>query len=472
MNKSDNTSTRQGSIRNHKHGTLVSDDGTHTFFYRAHTTIVLFFTIGILGYVALWEDESARSNDWEYNTKRGIIAACLCFLAFGVTQARDGPFKRPHPAIWRFVLCCGVLYFLALVFLLFQSQSGARELMIYFDKTLFVPPDFTAYGHDCAIYDKENFPDDPFHNLKHKMDGFVTAHFVGWVFKTLMIRDIWMTNVVSIMFEFLEYSLEHQLANFSECWWDHWILDFLLCNGGGIVVGMYIMRYLRNKEYNWRGLSKHGTLKEKASRAVAQFTPYSWVTFHWQLTENFKNWLYVNMIIFVILLTEVNTFYLKAVLWIPAGHRIVLIRLWFLIFWGSPATREFYDYMVGHSNTIGQQFWVLVAIVFTETMIIIKFGKDIISKPFPPFIKSCWIWAFSIYLLWSLWKFQVHYHSVKPGSEEAKNAQEIGDLDPKADLPRLVLRESSFDTDEEENNNTKAKGDHARVLRKRKPKAN
>lgn len=36
-----------------------------------------------------------------------------------------------------------------------------------------------------------------------------------------MIRDWWTCTVVSVMFEFLEYSLEHQLPNFSECWWDH-----------------------------------------------------------------------------------------------------------------------------------------------------------------------------------------------------------------------------------------------------------
>jgi phosphatidylserine synthase 2 len=27
--------------------------------------------------------------------------------------------------------------------------------------------------------------------------------------------------VISVGFEILEYSLEHQLPNFSECWWDH-----------------------------------------------------------------------------------------------------------------------------------------------------------------------------------------------------------------------------------------------------------
>lgn len=36
-----------------------------------------------------------------------------------------------------------------------------------------------------------------------------------------MIRDWWMCSIISVMFEFLEYSLEHQLPNFSECWWDH-----------------------------------------------------------------------------------------------------------------------------------------------------------------------------------------------------------------------------------------------------------
>lgn len=39
--------------------------------------------------------------------------------------------------------------------------------------------------------------------------------------QTLMIRDWWMCMIISVMFEFLEYSLEHQLPNFSECWWDH-----------------------------------------------------------------------------------------------------------------------------------------------------------------------------------------------------------------------------------------------------------
>jgi len=39
--------------------------------------------------------------------------------------------------------------------------------------------------------------------------------------QTLILRDWWLCMVISVMFEVVEYTLEHQLPNFSECWWDH-----------------------------------------------------------------------------------------------------------------------------------------------------------------------------------------------------------------------------------------------------------
>ncbi|CAM4852385.1 unnamed protein product, partial [Rotaria magnacalcarata] len=53
------------------------------------------------------------------------------------------------------------------------------------------------------------------------MDFFVLSHFFDWWLKTLIVRAYWLCMVTSIGFEILEYSLEHQLPNFSECWWDH-----------------------------------------------------------------------------------------------------------------------------------------------------------------------------------------------------------------------------------------------------------
>lgn len=53
------------------------------------------------------------------------------------------------------------------------------------------------------------------------MDIFIVAHSVGWFFKALIIRDYWILWILSVMFEVMEYSLQHQLPNFAECWWDH-----------------------------------------------------------------------------------------------------------------------------------------------------------------------------------------------------------------------------------------------------------
>lgn len=67
--------------------------------------------------------------------------------------------------------------------------------------------------------------------------------------------------IISVMFEFLEYSLEHQLPNFSECWWDHWIMDVLVCNGLGIYCGMKTLEWLSLKTYKWQGLWNIPTYK-------------------------------------------------------------------------------------------------------------------------------------------------------------------------------------------------------------------
>nr|XP_035939534.1 phosphatidylserine synthase 2 isoform X2 [Halichoerus grypus]XP_035939535.1 phosphatidylserine synthase 2 isoform X2 [Halichoerus grypus] len=195
----------------------VYDDGTNTFFWRAHTLTVLFILTCVLGYVTLLEE---TPRDTAYNTKRGIVASILVFLCFGVTQAKDGPFSRPHPAYWRFWLCVSVVYELFLIFILFQTVQDGRQFLKYVDPRLGVPLPERDYGGNCLIYDAHN-ESDPFHNVWDKLDGFVPAHFLGWYLKTLMIRDWWMCTIVSVMFEFLEYSLEHQLPNFSECWWDH-----------------------------------------------------------------------------------------------------------------------------------------------------------------------------------------------------------------------------------------------------------
>uniref|UniRef100_A0A8C6M8S6 Phosphatidylserine synthase n=1 Tax=Nothobranchius furzeri TaxID=105023 RepID=A0A8C6M8S6_NOTFU len=370
---------------------------------RAHTLTVLFILTCALVYVTLLEE---TPQDTAYNTKRGIVASILVFLCFGVTQAKDGPFTRPHPAYWRFWLCVTVVYELFLIFILFQTVHDGRQFMKYIDPNLGVPLPERDYGGNCLIYDPGNTTD-PFHNIWDKMDGFVPAHFLGWYIKTLMIRDWWMCMIISVMFEFLEYSLEHQLPNFSECWWDHWIMDVLVCNGLGIYCGMKTLAWLSMKPYQWQGLWNIPTYKGKIKRIAFQFTPYSWVKFEWRPASSLRRWLAVLGIIFMFLLAELNTFYLKFVLWMPPEHYLVLLRLVFFVNVGGVAMREIYDFMDDPKfhKKLGQQAWLAAAITVTEFLIVVKYDPNTLMLPIPFFVMQCWFLGIFLILIWTVWRF-------------------------------------------------------------------
>jgi phosphatidylserine synthase 2 len=82
-------------------------------------------------------------------------------------------------------------------------------------------------------------------------DIFAFAHVGGWLIKALVIRDFKIVLFQSLVFEVLEYSLRDVLNNFKECWWDHVIVDFLVCNMVGIILGFYIIDKLKLERYKW-----------------------------------------------------------------------------------------------------------------------------------------------------------------------------------------------------------------------------
>lgn len=400
----------------------IQDDGSISFFWQAHTILVLFIFSMILVYVTIFEEVV---EDSDYNMKRGIIAMLVTFLAVGVTQTPDGPFKRPHPAFWRLILCLSIVYELALVWLLFQTVHDARNVLKHFDPKLGKSLEQKSYGGNCLIYDPNST--EPFHNVWDKMDGFVATHFFGWWLKTLILRDWWLCTVMSVMFELLEYTLEHQLPNFSECWWDHWIMDAIVCNGLGIYLGMKSLKYLSMKPYHWRGMWNIPTYRGKMKRLALQFTPYSWTDFDWRPLSSLKRWLAMLAIIAIFLLAELNTFYLKFVLWIAPPHWLNLLRLAFFLFMGAAAMREGFQYLDDpNCKKFGRQAWMIIAIIITEFLIVVKFDFVTISKPLPPHVAVFWILGLITLIVWTIWKFYI-YRDVKSDlPEKSESLQSNG----------------------------------------------
>jgi phosphatidylserine synthase 2 len=312
---------------------------------------------------------------------------------------------------------------LCLIFVLFQSAIDARLLLKHIDPKLGVELEEKSYGGNCYLYDPE-VPDNPFHNIWDKCDLFVPTHFFGWWLKTLILRDWWLCSVISIMFEVFEYTLEHQLPNFSECWWDHWIMDALICNGLGIYVGIKTLKYFQVKTYYWRGLWDIPGYKGKLKRILGQFGPKTWIQYDWRPASTFGRWAAVIGIISVFLLAELNTFYLKFVLWVPPGHWLNLVRLFAILIWGAVALREGFQYLDDpECSTFGRQSWIILAIVSTEFLIVAKFDPVTITKPLPREIVLLWLVGIFILILWTMWNFVIQpYIRGQPSEKLLKSA--------------------------------------------------
>jgi len=137
----------------------------------------------------------------------------------------------------------------------------------------------------------------------------------------------------------MELTFQHWLPNFNECWWDSWILDVALCNALGIVTGMWTVRYFKSKQYNWRGISEQPNLVAKARRGLLQFTPYSYQDFRWRTFSSPKRCLQCFFPAVIILLFEVNHFFLKYELWVPPTNPLNTIRLSFLFLLALPGIK-------------------------------------------------------------------------------------------------------------------------------------
>jgi phosphatidylserine synthase 2 len=365
---------------------VSSASNDSNFLLRPHTITLLVAMLGYLLYIAL--ARTVNDTDVYANTKYGLLAVFAVFQVIGMLMVSDGPFERPHPIVWRCVLIAGIFYLLVLVFFLFQSIDMTRYLVSLFDPALGVPLKEINYAIDCRLTNWESVSEKLF-------DFFTFAHATGWFVKTLILRDPWICWIISIMFEVMEYSLMFQLPNFEECWWDHWLLDVLICNAAGIYFGMRACHYFHMKTYDWRA-ADFPSLLGKVRRAVL---PASWTCFHWAATATFKNYLVTVSVVSLFLVAELNAFYLKHLLWIPPNHLLNWIRITLIGLLGFMGTREVYEYFSNPRCTrLGSAAWLCIAVILTEVILILKFAIPVLPFVPPSTVIQFWS-AFALLLI-------------------------------------------------------------------------
>jgi len=261
-----------------------------------------------------------------------------------------------------------VVYELFLVVMLFQTKEDARRALAYFDPQLNQPLKERHYAANCDFTWEAIFP-----NI---YDRFFIAHFIGWVLKSLMLRDQLVCWAISISWEIIEIGFLHMLPNFAECWWDQLILDVLVTNGLGIYVGHKLCNYLEIRRYKWSGIRDTPTTFGKLKRVLMQFTPHSWIRVRWEITSSLKRFFTLHLFIIVFQLEELNAFFLKFILWVPPESSLNVLRLATFTWLALPGCRQCYAYMTDPTcKRIGTHTALGSIVLATELLMIIKFGR-------------------------------------------------------------------------------------------------
>ncbi|CAL1541969.1 unnamed protein product [Lymnaea stagnalis] len=353
------------------------DDISLDFFYKPHTITLLLTCISGLLYFAFTRDDSNQ----EQNIWNGLNCVLLFFLIISVLAFPNGPFTRPHPAIWRIVFGLSVFYFLLLLFILFQTRTDVRKMIIWlYPELKDSGPDEKEYAVNCSEITVQRFAS--------SIDVFILCHFFGWVTKALLIRHYGILWTISVMWEITEVAFAHLLPNFAECWWDAIVLDVLLCNGLGIWLGMWICRKLEIRDYHWESIKDIHSTTGKLRRAVLQFTPVSWLYVRWMdPNSTMMRIIAVWILIVAWQMVELNTFFLKHIFFIPPSHMLNLIRLLLICLISAPTIRQYYVYVTDtRCKRVGTQLWVFCAIMLTESIICIKFGLKMFRQTVATYI--------------------------------------------------------------------------------------
>jgi hypothetical protein len=80
---------------------------------------------GLVWYSQVFDPDPSGPPDY----RAGVFGCALVYLGYSTLQGPASVMIRPHPALWKFVHGCAMLYLLALVFILIQGKDEARKLL-------------------------------------------------------------------------------------------------------------------------------------------------------------------------------------------------------------------------------------------------------------------------------------------------------------------------------------------------------
>jgi phosphatidylserine synthase 2 len=80
-------------------------------------------------------------------------------------------------------------------------------------------------------------------------------------------------------------------------------------------------------------------------RGLLQFTPETFEVWNWAAFQSPKRFLQALLLVVLVMMFELNAFFLKTLLWIPPPHKLNIARLVVLGFLALPAVKEYHTFI-------------------------------------------------------------------------------------------------------------------------------
>lgn len=78
-------------------------------------------------------------------------------------------------------------------------------------------------------------------------------------------------------------------------------------------------------------------------------------------------------------------------MWVPPEHKLLQVRLAIWAFSAIAATKEYYEYNSNpYCRRVGPFIWLTCFTLLVEFSIIVKFGSDMFTAPFPWYVQVMW----------------------------------------------------------------------------------
>jgi phosphatidylserine synthase 2 len=116
-----------------------------------------------------------------------------------------------------------------------------------------------------------------------------------------------------------------------------------------------------------------------------------WTKYDWSVFQSFKRYNQFLLYCGFVLGVDVMNFFLKFILWVPADHKMLQVRLFIWACTATAATKEYYEFITNiNCKRVGPFLWMGFLGLAVEFSIAIKFGMTMFHEPFPWYVQLMW----------------------------------------------------------------------------------